>query len=113
MTPMRCSPGGQGSGLLRLPPPADLTYLDRAGGPTWSRNASEVFFSTTEPGVPIPFGADRALLAWITTLTYDSGFVTFSNLTDFFDAFQLARSGVQYQRFEQRGASLLCPLWYE
>jgi hypothetical protein len=66
-----------------------------------------VFFSTTEPGVPIPFGADRALLAWITTLTYDSGFVTFSNLTDFFDAFQLARSGVQYQRFEQRLRRLL------
>jgi len=66
-----------------------------------------VYFSTTEPGVPIPFGADRALLAWITTLTYDTGFVTFSNLTDFFDAFQLARSGVQYQRFEQRLQRLL------
>jgi hypothetical protein len=61
-----------------------------------------VYFSTTEPGVPIPYGADRALLAWITTLTYDTGFVTFTNLTDFFEAFQLARSGVQYQRFEQR-----------
>jgi hypothetical protein len=33
--------------------------------------------------------------------------VTFSNLTDFFDAFQLARSGVQYQRFEQRLRRLL------
>jgi hypothetical protein len=66
-----------------------------------------VYFSTTEPGVPIPFGADRALLAWITTLTYDTGFVTFTNLTDFFEAFHLARSGVQYQRFEQRLQRLL------
>jgi hypothetical protein len=66
-----------------------------------------VYFSTTEPGVPIPYGADRALLAWITTLTYDSGFVTFTSLTDFFEAFQLARSGVQYQRFEQRLQRLL------
>ncbi len=66
-----------------------------------------VYFSTTEPGIPIPFGADRALLAWITTLTYDTGFVTFTSLTDFFEAFQLARSGVQYQRFEQRLHRLL------
>jgi hypothetical protein len=66
-----------------------------------------VYFSTTEPGVPIPYGADRALLAWITTLTYDTGFVTFTSLTDFFEAFQLARSGVQYQRFEQRLQRLL------
>jgi hypothetical protein len=35
-------------------------------------------------------------------LTYDTGFGTFTNLTDFFEAFHLARSGVQYQRFEQR-----------
>jgi hypothetical protein len=66
-----------------------------------------VYFSTTEPGVPIPFGADRALLAWITTLTYDTGFVNFASLTDFFEAFQLARSGVQYQRFEERLQRLL------
>jgi hypothetical protein len=66
-----------------------------------------VYFSTTEPGVPIPFGADRVLLAWITTLTYYTGFVTFTNLTDFFEAFRLARSGVQYQRFEQRLQRLL------
>jgi hypothetical protein len=31
-----------------------------------------VYFSTTEPDVPLPFGADRALLAWVTTLTYDT-----------------------------------------
>ena len=35
-----------------------------------------VYLSTTEPNVPTPYGADRALLAWITTLTYDTGFVT-------------------------------------
>ena len=66
-----------------------------------------VYLSTTEPDVPIPFGADRALLAWITTLTYDTGFVTFTSLTDFFEAFQLARSGVQYRRFEERLHRLL------
>jgi hypothetical protein len=66
-----------------------------------------VYFSTTEPGVPLPFGADRALLSWITTLTYDTGFVTFSSLTDFFEAFRLARSGVQYRRFEERLQRLL------
>jgi hypothetical protein len=66
-----------------------------------------VYFSTTEPDVPIPFGADRALLAWITTLTYDTGFVNFASLTEFFEAFQLARSGVQYQRFEERLQRLL------
>ncbi len=52
-------------------------------------------------------GADRALLAWITTLTYDTGFVNFASLTDFFEAFQLARSGVQYRRFEERLQRLL------
>jgi len=66
-----------------------------------------VYFSTTEPGVPIPFGADRALLAWITTLTYDTGCVNFASLTDFFEASQLVRSGVQYQRFGERLERLL------
>jgi hypothetical protein len=66
-----------------------------------------VYLSTTEPNVPTPYGADRALLAWITTLTYDTGFVTFTSLTDFFDAFRLARSGVQYRRFEERLHRLL------
>jgi hypothetical protein len=66
-----------------------------------------VYFSTTEPGIPIPFGADRALLAWITTLTYDTGFVNFTSLTEFFEAFQLARTGVQYHRFEERLHRLL------
>jgi hypothetical protein len=66
-----------------------------------------VYLSTTEPGVPVPYGADRALLAWITTLTYDTGFVTFSSLTDFFEAFRLVRSGVQYRRFEERLQRLL------
>jgi hypothetical protein len=42
-----------------------------------------VYISTTEPNVSAPFGADRALLAWITTLTYDTGFVTFTSLTEF------------------------------
>jgi hypothetical protein len=66
-----------------------------------------VYLATTEPGIPTPYGADRALLAWITTLTYDTGFVTFTSLTDFFDAFRLARSGVQYRRFEERLHRLL------
>jgi hypothetical protein len=44
-----------------------------------------VHFSTTKLGVPIPFGADRALLAWITTLAYQTGWVSFDSLTSFFD----------------------------
>jgi hypothetical protein len=88
---------------LQPTPLTTLTRRAQLGADTYLT----VYFSTTEPGVPIPYGADRALLAWITTLTYDTGFVTFTSLTDFFEAFQLARSGVQYQRFEQRLKRLL------
>jgi hypothetical protein len=66
-----------------------------------------VYFSTTKLGVPIPYGADRALLAWITTLAYPTGWVSFDSLTTFFEAFQLGRSGAEYRRFEQRLERLL------
>lgn len=66
-----------------------------------------VHFSSSKLGVPIPFGADRALLSWITTLAYQSGWVSFDSLTSFFDAFHLGHSGAEYRRFEQRLERLL------
>jgi hypothetical protein len=51
---------------------------------------------------PLPFGADRALLAWIQTRAFPDGLVTFMSLRDFFDAFGLDTGGRNYRRFTER-----------
>jgi hypothetical protein len=61
-----------------------------------------VTFASIEPGVPLPYGADRALLGWIQTLCYHDRFVSFDTLTQFFRAFGLSDSGREYARFRGR-----------
>jgi hypothetical protein len=66
-----------------------------------------VTFTALDPGHPLPYGADRALLGWIQTRGYEDRFITFHSLTNFFDAFGLSRSGRDYARFRERLARLL------
>ena len=68
-----------------------------------------VTFTSVDEEVPLPFGADRALLTWMQTQAYRDGFVSLRSLTGFFRAFNLHPSGSEYQRFRarlQRVASL-------
>jgi hypothetical protein len=62
----------------------------------------KVTYTSTDEGVPLPFGADRALFAWIQTRAYGDGTVSFDSLTEFFDAFGIGRGGREYQRFRER-----------
>jgi Plasmid encoded RepA protein len=71
------------------------------------RSHLSVTFTAVDPGHPLPYGADRALLGWIQTRGYADRFITFRSLTDFFDAFDLSRSGRDYSRFRERLARLL------
>ena len=66
-----------------------------------------VTFTAVDPAHPLPYGADRALLGWIQTRGYLDRFITFRSLTEFFDAFDLSRSGRDYARFRERLARLL------
>jgi hypothetical protein len=51
----------------------------------------------------LPFGADRALFAWIQTRAYGSeGVVTFDTLREFLDAFGLRPDGRNYALFLER-----------
>ena len=52
--------------------------------------------------VDLPFGADRALFAWIQTKAYADGFVTFETMREFLDTFGLGDDGHNYRLFNQR-----------
>ncbi len=61
-----------------------------------------VTFAAVDPQVALPFGADRALLAWIQTRAFRDGYLLFDNLNDFLRCFGLNSSGANYARFKQR-----------
>lgn len=61
-----------------------------------------VTFTATHPDYPLPFGADRAVLAWISTLAYQHGHVEFDTLRGFFDTFRIPDCGTNYTRFKAR-----------
>ncbi len=61
-----------------------------------------VTFAAVDPRIPLPYGADRALLAWIQTRALRDGTVLFDDLNDFLDTFGLNASGANYARFRQR-----------
>ena len=61
-----------------------------------------VTFASVNPQVALPFGADRAVLAWIQTRAFRDGYILFDTLNDFFDSFHLNASGANYARFKQR-----------
>lgn len=54
----------------------------------------------------LPFGADRALFAWIQTKAYANGFVSFESLAEFLKTFGLADNGRNYKIFNERLARL-------
>lgn len=66
----------------------------------------EIVYTSTTPGVDIPFGADRALLAYLSTLGARDGHVSFDSLTGFFKAFEVEPSGQQYRIFMERIARI-------
>ncbi|MCP3957423.1 MAG: hypothetical protein GY719_06190 [bacterium] len=61
-----------------------------------------VTFAAVNPAVSLPFGADRALLAWIQTRAFRDGYILFDSLKDFFQCFRLNSSGANYCRFKER-----------
>ncbi len=66
------------------------------------RDELRVTFTAVDPRIPLPFGADRALLAWIQTRAFRDGTIVFDNLNDFLRCFGLNASGANYARFRQR-----------
>ncbi|HXU45341.1 MAG TPA: hypothetical protein VN783_07435 [Thermoanaerobaculia bacterium] len=61
-----------------------------------------VTYTSIEEGIPLPFGADRGLLAWIQTRAFDDGFVRFDALAEYFQAFGLDQGGREYTAVRQR-----------
>jgi hypothetical protein len=65
-----------------------------------------VTLTALENRLPLPFGADRTLLAWIQTLAFSSGFAAFDAVTDYLHAFGLGSGGRDYRVFRERLARL-------
>ncbi len=61
-----------------------------------------VTFTAIDPRIALPFGADRALLAWIQTRAFRDGYILFDDLGDFLACFDLNSSGANYARFKAR-----------
>lgn len=61
-----------------------------------------VTFTSVDPAVPLPFGADRALFAWMQTQSLHRGRVDFGALSQYFDAFRLGSSGREYRVARER-----------
>ena len=61
-----------------------------------------VTYLATDSRYPLPFGADRGLLAWITTRAFADGTVRFSAIAEYFRAFRLDPGGRSYRLFRER-----------
>lgn len=61
-----------------------------------------VTFTSVDPAVPLPFGADRGLFAWMQTQAVSHGFVEFQSLPRYFRAFGLGSSGREYRVAKER-----------
>lgn len=61
-----------------------------------------VTFLATDSRYALPFGADRGLLAWITTRAFADGTVRFSAVREYFRAFRLDPGGRSYRLFRER-----------
>ena len=61
-----------------------------------------VTFAAIDPRIGLPFGADRALLAWVQTRAFRDGYILFDTVGDFFTVFGLNSSGANYARFKAR-----------
>ena len=76
----------------------EITRTARVGKASWLR----VTYLATDSRFPLPFGADRGLLAWITTQAFATGAVRFSAITEYFRAFGLDPGGRGYRLFRER-----------
>ncbi len=94
----------QAKGLLLCTLPLRRTMATRLQRRARIGESTEILvtFAAIDPGVPLPFGADRALLAWIQTRAFHDGYILFDTLNDFFSAFRLNSSGANYARFKKR-----------
>ena len=61
-----------------------------------------VTFTSVDPAVPLPFGADRALFAWMQTEALHGGTVDFGALNQYLEAFRLGSSGREYRVAHER-----------
>lgn len=66
------------------------------------KHASVAVAFTALSDAGLPFGADRALFAWIQTRAFSNGFITFDRLTEFLSAFGLGDDGRNYRLFHER-----------
>lgn len=70
-----------------------------------------VTYTALNPDLPLPYGKDRRLLAWLQTQAKRyperEGFVGAQYLSDFFKAFGLGDSGREYQRFRESLARVM------
>lgn len=55
--------------------------------------------TATDPELPLPYGADRAVLLWALTLGYTNNVVAFDSLNDYLRAFNCGTSGREVRRF--------------
>ncbi len=94
----------QAKGLLLCTLPLKRTAETRLRRRARIGRSDEIFvtFTAVDPTIPLPFGTDRALLAWIQTRAFRDGYVLFDSLNDFLACFELNSSGANYARFKQR-----------
>lgn len=65
-----------------------------------------VTLTALDDRLPLPFGTDRTLLAWIQTLAFSSGFAAFDAVIEYLHAFGLGSGGRDYRVFRERLAPL-------
>ena len=65
-----------------------------------------VTLTALDDRLPLPFGTDRTLLAWIQTLAFSSGFAAFEAVVEYLNAFGLGSGGRDYRVFRERLARL-------
>ncbi len=94
----------QAKGLLLCTLPLKRTLETRLyrRAKVGERDEILVTFAAVDSRISLPFGADRALLAWIQTRAFRDGYVLFDSLNDFLECFHLNSSGANYARFRQR-----------
>ncbi len=94
----------QAKGLLLCTLPLKRTLETRLyrRAKVGERDEILVTFAAVDSRISLPFGADRALLAWIQTRAFRDGYILFDSLNDFFSAFDLNSSGANYARFKAR-----------
>ncbi len=61
-----------------------------------------VTYLATDPAVPLPFGADRGLLAWMMTRAFADGIAHLGAIREYFVAFGLSEGGQGYRIFRER-----------